>query len=522
MPRRRVPPTDEGWYILHDMRRVDWDAWRETPADERERIVETGQELLATLEEEGSEGVGDSGFYVGLGHEVDLFGIHLRPTLAELDTIERRVDASPLGAITDRVDSYVSVTEVSGYLITDYFDDDAEVDPGIERYINHRLHPELPDAEFVSFYPMSKRRSGGDNWYDLPFDERAEHMASHGQIGKGYAGKVTQIISGSIGFEDWEWGVTLFAKDPTVVKDLLYEMRFDPSTSRYAEFGAFTIGRPMTPEELPALLAGEPIGIDPAVMDPTSTPDEEAVFEWHGEADAPTEREREAAEPEPTPEVETDGSAEASAPADGGTTAPRPTGTAAEEAEAVRDGLEAAGVYTGQPHGEDIHALVLYSGADTDELTGQVDQLVENFDHYDTHVGTSVFATDGRHAIVSLWSTESAADTASGFLADLPGVEPRDGDGGWETMGLFYSVKPEHRDEFVETFEAVGDKLEGMDGHRETTLFVRLDDDCDMFISSRWDAREDAMAFFGGDAFRETVQWGRDVLQSRPRHVFLA
>lgn len=467
MQRREVPPTDEGWYILHDMRRVDWDAWRGYDQDDRDQLIDSGEELLTEIISEGESGEGDSAFFVGLGHEVDLLGIHLRPTLAELDEIERRLDASELGAITERVDSYVSVTEVSGYLIQDYFDDEAEVDSGIESYIDHRLHPSIPDSSFVSFYPMSKRRQGEDNWYDLPFDERAEHMSSHGEIGKGYAGQVTQIISGSIGFEDWEWGVTLFAKDPTVVKDLLYEMRFDPSTSRFAEFGPFTIGRPMAPADLEALLTGDPIGVESDERPTASTDD--------------------------------------------------------SEAHSIRDELDEAGVYAGQPHGEDVHALVLYSTADGEELVDRVDELAGNFDHYDTHVDTGVYEAAERHAIVSLWETASAADTASGFLADLPEVEERAGDeDGWQTMGMFYHVKPEHREDFVETFETVGEKLNEMDGHRETDLFTRVDDECDMFISSRWDAREDAMAFFGDDAFRETVQWGRDILQSRPRHVFLA
>ncbi len=469
MPRRQVPPTEEGWYMLHDMRQIDWDVWTALDEAEREEVLSAGTDLLGQLLDEGAEGEGDTGFFVGLGHGVDLMGIHLRPSLADLDVIERRIDASPLGSITKRVDSYISVTEVSGYLMQDYFEGDAEVDAGTERYIHHRLHPTIPAAEFVSFYPMSKRRVGEDNWYDLPFDERAEHMASHGEIGKGYAGKVTQIISGSIGFEDWEWGVTLFSNDPTVVKDLLYEMRFDPSTSRYASFGPFTIGRPMQPAELPALLAGEPIGVDEAETSSVTAP------------------------------------------------------TEASEADAVRNELAAQGVYAGQPHGEDVHAVVLYSNGDSETLAEQVDDLVGNFDHYDSHVDTGVYDEGDRRAIVSIWETERAAETAAGFLTDLPGIQQRAGDGGgWETMGMFYHVKPEHREDFVEMFGSVGQLLGDMDGHRETSLFVRLDDECDMFISSRWDSREAALGFFGGDAFRETVQWGRDVLQDRPRHVFLA
>ena len=131
---------------------------------------------------------------------------------------------------------------------------------------------------------------------------------------------------------------------------------------------------------------------------------------------------------------------------------------------------------------------------------------------------------DGPAAVVSIWETESAADTASGFLAELPGVLGRAEDvkEGWGTMGMFYTVKPEHREDFVETFDSVGETLAEMDGHRESSLLVNREDDLDMFIASQWDSREDAMAFFRSDAFGDTVSWGRDILTDRPRHVFLA
>ncbi|MFP4627678.1 MAG: heme-binding protein [Halobacteriales archaeon] len=462
MDPRTPPPTEEGWYMLHDMRRIDWGAWRERSSAERDRLEAAIRDELARLEAVEDAEEGASGFFVGLGHGADLVGVHLRPALGHLDAIERRLDAGALGEVTERVDSYVSVTEVSGYLSRAYFEADAEVDPGLKRYIETRLHPDIPDAEVLSFYPMSKRRGEQHNWYDLPFEERAEHIAAHGEIGKGYAGRVTQVISGSVGFEDWEWGVTLFAEDPTAIKELLTEMRFDPSTSRYAEFGPFTVGRRMEPADVPALFAGEAIGLE-----------------------APAGEDR--------------------------------------PGEDVRSTLEEAGVYAGTPHGEDVQAIVLFSAADRAELVEAVDRLVGNFDHYDTHEGTEVYEHEADLAVVSLWATASAAETAAGFLADLPGVEDRAGEGdGWETMGMFYTVKPEHRDDFVRTFGEVGETLDELDGHRETRLYTRVDDDCDMFIASRWDDRESAMAFFGDDAFRETVQWGRDVLERRPRHVFLA
>ncbi|PSP67419.1 hypothetical protein BRC79_06670, partial [Halobacteriales archaeon QH_8_67_27] len=191
----------------------------------------------------------------------------------------------------------------------------------------------------------------------------------------------------------------------------------------------------------------------------------------------------------------------------------------------IREELAAEGVYAGQPHGEDVYALVLYSETDPETLKAEVSDLRDGFERYDTHVKTAVYSDEqsGTTAVVSLWDTESAADTAADFLTDLPEVVGRPADReGFGTMGMFYTVKPDYREEFVETFDTVGETLAEMDGHRETALLVNREDDTDMFIASRWDAKEDAMAFFRSDDFRETVAWGREVLADQPRHVFLA
>ena len=148
-----------------------------------------------------------------------------------------------------------------------------------------------------------------------------------------------------------------------------------------------------------------------------------------------------------------------------------------------------------------------------------------DFDHYDTHVKTAVYDAEGRDraAVVSIWDTASAAETAAGFLSELPEVVGRAGEGeGFGTMGMFYTVKPDYREEFAETFGTVEELLGGMEGHRETDLLANVEDENDMFIASEWDARENAMAFFRSDDFRETVEWGREVLADRPRHGFLA
>jgi chlorite dismutase len=213
--------------------------------------------------------------------------------------------------------------------------------------------------------------------------------------------------------------------------------------------------------------------------------------------------------------------------ADGGDASDSGDATADEEAAAdsIREDLADLDIYAGQPHGEDVYALVLYSDTDPVELAAEVDGLRDHFVRYDSHVKTAVYrdAPAEMVAVVSLWNTRDAADTASEHLADLPGVVGRpESEDGFGTMGMFYTVKPEHREEFVETFGEVGGLLAEMDGHRETSLLANREDENDMFIASQWDAKEDAMAFFRSDAFADTVEWGRDVLADRPRHVFLA
>ncbi|ELY83158.1 heme-binding protein [Natrinema altunense] len=495
MERRRPPQTEEGWYVLHDFRSIDWDAWRNAPERRRSQAIDDGIDYLTACEAVDDAEAGDSATFSVLGHKADLLVLHLRPTLADIDTLERRFEHTALAEFTERADSYLSVTEVSGYMSEDYFDEDSEVeDAALERYIESRLKPEIPDSDFLSFYPMSKRRGPDHNWYELPFDERADYLANHGEIGKDYAGRVTQIISGSVGLDDFEWGVTLFGDDPTDVKELLYEMRFDPSSSRFAEFGRFLSARRFPPADLATFLAGERV------------PAEGDEAHHHGGGD-------------------TEGHHGGS----GGHHHGDDSGSGhGDESAGIRDELEDEGIYAGQPHGEDVHAVVLYSAADADDLFEEVDGYRENFDHYDTHVKTAVYEAqdaDSETAVVSLWDTERAANTAAGFLAELPDVVRQAGDDeddSWGTMGMFYTVKPEHRGDFVGTFDDVGGVLADMDGHRKTDLLVNREDENDMFIASRWDSREDAMAFFRSDAFSETVEFGRDVLADRPRHVFLA
>jgi chlorite dismutase len=506
---REPPATNEGWYALHDFRTVDWDAWRAAPERERETALSEGVSILRERADVTDAEAGSSAVFSILGHKADLLVLHFRPTMADLDTAERAFEATAFAEYTEQSSSYVSVTEVGGYTSEEMTKEPDEIeDTGLARYAESKLYPEIPDSEFVCFYPMDKRRQPGQNWYDLPFDERAEMMATHGDIGKGYAGQVTQVITGSIGMDDFEWGVDLFSNDPTNIKDLLYELRFDESSSKYADFGPFYFGRQFAPEDLRSFMAGEAVPADEA-SENGSSPSHGETESHHGH-----------------------GSGEGGHPQGGAEGNRHSGGSDAGDSGSIRGELEDLDIYAGQPHGEDVYAMVLYSEADPDDLFEEVDGLRSNFDHYDTHVKTAVYeASDSdRSAVVSIWETQSAVDTAGGFLADLPGIVARAGEqgghageeSGFGTMGMFYTVKPEHREDFVEKFETVGGLLADTDGHLETDLLANREDENDMFIASQWESKDDAMNFFRSDAFSDTVEWGRDVLADRPRHVFLA
>ena len=490
-----APPTDEGWFVLHDFRTVDWDAWRDAPDSERERAIDEGTQYLERHEAVDDADEGDSGVFSVLGHKADLLVLHFRPTLDHLSRAERRFEGTALASFTDQATSYVSVAEISGYSTPEYFEDPEAVDEGTRRYMEGKLTPEIPDDGYVSFYPMTKRRGETYNWYDLDLEERADLMSSHAETGKGYAGRINQVIASSVGLDDHEWGVTLFSDDPTDIKDIVYDMRFDDVSSKYSDFGRFYVGRRFPPADLGSYLEGEAV--------PTGDT-EESGSHAHGE------------------EAGTHGDEHAHTDTDDGHGSDESDDS---DDDTIRTELADLDIYAGQPHGEDVYATVLYSEADTDELFSEVDGLRGNFDHYDTHVKTAVYEARGRdrNAVVSIWDTASAAETAAGFLSELPGVVSRAGEeSGFGTMGMFYTVEPDYREEFHDTFDTVGEVLEGMEGHQDTDLLVNVEDENDMFISSQWDARENAMAFFRSEEFGETVEWGRDVLADRPRHVFLA
>jgi chlorite dismutase len=242
-----------GWGVLHLFYRVD----RER-ADVDPQAGKRVLDAVRSLVDDGHQAL----LFAVLGHKADLGVMALGPDLARLQRLQQELATTPL----DLVDSYVSLTERSEYTTTE--DDERtrlEREEGLagdaaeqrlvawrERmahYGEQRLHPRLPLKRTICFYPMSKRRAANANWYSLPFDERKRLMAGHARVGRSYAGRVLQLITGSTGLDDWEWGVTLLADDPVALKEIVYEMRFDPVSAEYAEFGPFVTGLVLEPAE---------------------------------------------------------------------------------------------------------------------------------------------------------------------------------------------------------------------------------------------------------------------------------
>ncbi|HYL60681.1 MAG TPA: hydrogen peroxide-dependent heme synthase [Candidatus Acidoferrales bacterium] len=262
-----APLTLEGYAILHQMFRVARPAWRTLDAAARRTAV--AEASLAFREMERRED-GESALFTELGHKGDLMIVHFRRTFDELAAAESAVAGLAVSEFLEPATSYLSVIEIGLYEATVALhrrlaaagvaprspEWKAEVDAEVARQrekISPRLYPKIPPRPYLCFYPMDKKRDGADNWYRLPIEQRQRLMHEHGMVGRRFAGEVTQIISGSIGFDDWEWGVDLFADDPLVFKKLVYEMRFDEASASYAKFGPFYFGIRLAPAELPRL-----------------------------------------------------------------------------------------------------------------------------------------------------------------------------------------------------------------------------------------------------------------------------
>ncbi|HEY3157714.1 MAG TPA: hydrogen peroxide-dependent heme synthase [Vicinamibacterales bacterium] len=261
-----VPETLEGWSILHLMYRVQWDRVRAMGDADRRRVADEAVSALAVPD------AGSTALVQVLGHKADLMIICFRSSFEQLAEAQLAFSRTALRDLLEPTSSYVSIVELGMYEMTakmhaqigathkpgtEEFDRafDSEMETQRQRVMS-RLFLDMPGARYVCFYPMNKRRGEALNWYSESFDRRASMMREHGMIGRHYAGKVTQVISGSIGFDDWEWGVDLFAQDPLTFKKLIYEMRFDEASAKFAEFGPFYTGVQFAPGQLAEYLNG--------------------------------------------------------------------------------------------------------------------------------------------------------------------------------------------------------------------------------------------------------------------------
>jgi chlorite dismutase len=242
-----------GWGVLHLFFRVDR-ARAEADPQAGKRVLDAVQSIV----DDGHQAL----LFAVLGHKADLGVMALGPDLARLQAFQAELAGTPLAL----VDSYVSLTELSEYTSTEADErgrlerEEHLVGPAAEarlaawrermaHYQEQRIHPQLPLKKTLCFYPMSKRRDAEANWYALSFEERKRLMGGHARVGRTYAGRVLQLITGSTGLDDWEWAVTLFADDPVALKEIVYEMRFDPVSADYAEFGPLVTGLLLEPPE---------------------------------------------------------------------------------------------------------------------------------------------------------------------------------------------------------------------------------------------------------------------------------
>jgi peroxiredoxin len=273
--KHEVPLTLEGASILHQMFRIRWQPWKGLAEERRREILEEAIGALAGMEKT------QTALFSLLGHKGDLMLVHFRNSFEELNQAELCVAQLELSEFLEPASSYLSVVELGLYestvrLITAL--EEKGIPPGSPEWEQEteqaleqqrkamapRLWPEIPPRRYCCFYPMDKKRGEIKNWYEVPIRDRQRLMHEHGLIGRKYAGSVKQIISGSIGFDDWEWGVDLFADDPLVFKKLIYEMRFDEASAAFALFGSFYIGLQFKASNLGSLLNGTTPALTPA------------------------------------------------------------------------------------------------------------------------------------------------------------------------------------------------------------------------------------------------------------------
>ncbi len=266
MSDNRPPSTLEGAFMLHQLFTIDWNAWNHLDVSQQNQVIEEATPVLEQLATRGQREE-SSAYYKVLGHKGDLMLVHLRYTPEELSQVERQLSRLKLWTYLQESYSYLSVVELSLHGAAHRYskilkkqgleEDSEEWDKALEDLLEKeretqraRLFPELPAHTYLCFYPMNKTRGESKNWFTLKPPERAELMKSHGKIGRKYFGKVTQIISSSMGLDDYDWGVDLFSDEAVQFKKLIYEMRFDEVSAVYADFGPFFLGIRSQPSTL--------------------------------------------------------------------------------------------------------------------------------------------------------------------------------------------------------------------------------------------------------------------------------
>ncbi|MFO1003445.1 MAG: hydrogen peroxide-dependent heme synthase [Planctomycetaceae bacterium] len=254
----------EGWHCLHIYYRINQQAL--TALDPAERAYGRA-EVIDILNPEGEYVPVRMQVSVVSGHRADFGLMMMDPDPLKIDAITQRLRASRLGTVLEPTYSFVSITEVSEYVPTIEQYSERLVregtkpeDPAFQAKLNaykqrlpamnqQRLYPDFPPFPVMTFYPMNKARHPLANWYAEPFSFRSDLMAEHATSGIKFAGRVSQLITASTGFDDWEWGVTLWSRAPEHIKEIVYTMRFDKASANYAEFGPFYVSYIMSAKE---------------------------------------------------------------------------------------------------------------------------------------------------------------------------------------------------------------------------------------------------------------------------------
>jgi hydrogen peroxide-dependent heme synthase len=256
----------EGWFVSHLFYRVDRPRWEAADPVERQRRKQHFQEIVDDFRRDRDRQIH---CYSIWGLKADLAVMTIDPDLQHLNETEVAISTALGAGVLEPKSSFISMSEISEYMSqekdydrtlrnkdgltpdsTVYQQKMAEFRGRMRTYIDDRLYPRIPDHRLLCFYPMSKRRGDRENWYLLDFDTRKTYMAGHAITGRKFHATVKQLVTGSIGLDDWEWGVSLFSDDPFHFKKILYEMRYDEASARFGEFGPFYVGLRFEPMEL--------------------------------------------------------------------------------------------------------------------------------------------------------------------------------------------------------------------------------------------------------------------------------